>query len=63
LLVGDPRHAVADLDLDLDKAIWTVPAGDMKTRREYRVPLSCQGSAITHPLLLRNSSLTALRTG
>ncbi|MDC8755356.1 tyrosine-type recombinase/integrase [Erythrobacter sp. sf7] len=33
-------------DLDLDKAIWTIPAGDTKMRREHRVPLSRQALAI-----------------
>lgn len=33
-------------DLNLDKAIWTIPAGDTKMRREHRVPLSRQALAI-----------------
>src|SRR4051794_24295468 len=31
-------------EMDLDAAVWTVPAGRMKARREHRVPLS--GAAI-----------------
>lgn len=27
-------------ELDLDKAIWTIPSGRMKAKREHRVPLS-----------------------
>ena len=33
-------------DLDLDKAIWTIPASNTKMRREHRVPLSRQAVAI-----------------
>lgn len=33
-------------DLDLDKAIWTIPASNTKMRREHRVPLSRQAIAI-----------------
>ena len=34
------------VDLDFDKAVWTIPAGDTKMRREHRVPLSRQAVAI-----------------
>lgn len=33
-------------DLDFDAAIWTIPAGQTKMRREHRVPLSRQAIAI-----------------
>ncbi|MEE4212586.1 MAG: integrase arm-type DNA-binding domain-containing protein [Parvularcula sp.] len=33
-------------DLDFDAAIWTIPAGGTKMRREHRVPLSRQALAI-----------------
>ena len=33
-------------DIDLDAAIWTIPAGGTKMRREHRVPLSRQAIGI-----------------
>lgn len=33
-------------DLDLDQAVWTIPAGNMKMRVEHQVPLSRQALAI-----------------
>lgn len=33
-------------DLDLDSAIWTIPGGETKMRREHRVPLSRQAVEI-----------------
>ncbi|MFO6448232.1 tyrosine-type recombinase/integrase [Erythrobacter sp. NE805] len=33
-------------DVDLDKAVWTIPAEDMMMRKEHRVPLSRQAIAI-----------------
>jgi integrase len=33
-------------DVNLDEAIWTIPAGVTKMRREHRVPLSRQAAAI-----------------
>lgn len=33
-------------DIDLDAAIWTIPASGTKMRREHRVPLSRQAIAI-----------------
>lgn len=38
---GELRHAEWN-EFDLDKAIWTVPAGKMKARRTHVVPLSRQ---------------------
>lgn len=34
------------VDLDFDKAIWTIPAGETKMRLEHRVPLSQQAISI-----------------
>jgi integrase len=36
---GEARGAKWD-EIDLDKAIWTIPAGRMKAGKEHRVPLS-----------------------
>lgn len=36
---GEVRKATWD-ELDLDQAIWTIPAAKMKAQREHRVPLS-----------------------
>lgn len=33
-------------DLNLDDAVWTIPAGETKMRREHQVPLSRQALAI-----------------
>lgn len=33
-------------DLDLDEGVWTIPACEMKMRREHRVPLSRKAIAI-----------------
>src|SRR3546814_20532339 len=38
-------------EIDLDKAVWTVPARRMKAGREQRVPLSPQTMAIVPALL------------
>jgi integrase len=38
---GEMRHGDWD-EIDLDKAIWTIPAGKMKARRTHAVPLSRQ---------------------
>lgn len=43
-------------EIDLDAAVWTVPAGRMKARRLHRVPLSPPALALLRALL-------ALRTG
>lgn len=37
-------------EIDLDKAVWTVPAGRMKAGREHRVPLSARAMAILRQL-------------
>jgi integrase len=37
-------------EIDLDKAVWTVPARRMKAGREHRVPLSPQAMAIVSAL-------------
>jgi integrase len=37
-------------EIDLDKKIWTVPAGRMKAGREHRVPLSPRAVATLHRL-------------
>jgi integrase len=37
-------------EIDLDKKIWTVPAGRMKAGREHRVPLSPRAVAILRRL-------------
>lgn len=39
-------------EIDLDQALWTVPAVRMKSRREHRVPLSTEAIAIITPLKL-----------
>ena len=33
-------------DVDLEEAVWTIPEGETKIRREHRVPLSRQATAI-----------------
>lgn len=38
---GELRHAEWD-EIDLEKAVWRIPAGKMKARREHVVPLSRQ---------------------
>lgn len=42
---GELRHAEW-CELDLDGALWTIPAGKMKMRKEHRVPLSNQTVAL-----------------
>lgn len=42
---GEIRHAEW-AEVDLDKEMWTIPAGKMKTRIEHRVPLSRQAIAV-----------------
>lgn len=37
-------------EFDFDKAIWTIPAGRMKMKREHKVPLSTQAVAILKEL-------------
>lgn len=38
------------LEVDLDKAIWTIPADRMKAAKEHRVPLSPRAVAILESL-------------
>ena len=42
---GEVRHAVWS-EIDLEKALWTVPADRMKARVEHQVPLSPEAVAI-----------------
>ncbi|MDE0420869.1 MAG: site-specific integrase [Gammaproteobacteria bacterium] len=42
---GEVRKAVWD-DIDVDAAVWTIPAGRMKAGREHRVPLSDRALAV-----------------
>lgn len=46
---GEVRGATWD-EIDLDKALWTVPAGRMKMKREHRVPLSADAVALMKAL-------------
>lgn len=46
---GEVRGAVWD-EIDLDKALWTVPAQRMKAKREHRVPLSQAAVALLQAL-------------
>lgn len=43
--VGEARYATWR-EVDFDGAVWTVPPGRMKARREHRVPLSDQAVAL-----------------
>ena len=42
---GEVRHATWDM-IDMESAVWTVPAEYMKMRRPHRVPLSRQALAV-----------------
>ena len=42
---GEVRGAVW-AEIDLDRALWTIPADRMKMSREHRVPLSCPAVAL-----------------
>ena len=42
------------VDVDLDKAIWTIPAERTKTRKEHKVYLSSQAKGILQDLIDRN---------
>lgn len=44
---GELRHAEWQ-DVDLDAAIWTIPAEKMKMRKPHHVPLSVQSLALLH---------------
>ena len=46
---GEMRHAEWQ-DIDLDAAVWTIPAEKMKMRRVHKVPLSSQALAIFEAL-------------
>jgi integrase len=46
---GELRHADWS-EIDLDEAIWRIPAGKMKARRRHDVPLSRQAVAILRNL-------------
>ena len=37
-------------EFDFEKAVWTIPAGKTKMRREHRVPLPAQALALLEPL-------------
>jgi len=37
-------------EIDLDQAVWTIPAARMKAKREHRVPLSQQATALLRTL-------------
>jgi integrase len=41
-------------ELDIEKALWTIPASRMKSRREHRVPLSKEASALIRSIQRRN---------
>lgn len=42
---GELRHAIWS-EIDLDAALWTIPAGKMKMRKPHHVPLSRQAVAL-----------------
>ena len=42
---GEVRKAVWE-EMDIGRAVWTVPAERMKANREHRVPLSCRAVAV-----------------
>ena len=44
---GEVRLATWD-EVDLDAAVWTIPAARMKAKRDHRVPLSGRALAILH---------------
>jgi integrase len=46
---GELRHAQWN-EFDLEGALWTIPAGKTKMRKEHRVPLSTQSIAILEDL-------------
>jgi integrase len=55
---GELRQAMWQ-EIDLDAAVWTIPAGRMKMRRAHHVPLSRQALAI----LKAAKALTSRETG
>lgn len=44
-------------EVDLDKAVWTIPGGRMKSAKEHRVPLSDEATALLHEM--RNLRVSA----
>ena len=56
---GEVRHATWE-QIDLDAAVWTVPAENMKMRRPHRVPLSRQALAILEAARRRTSEKDGL---
>jgi len=46
---GELRHAEWS-EIDLNAAVWTIPANKMKMRRPHRVPLSIQALEILSDL-------------
>ena len=44
---GEVRLATWD-EMDLDAAVWTIPAARMKAKRDHRVPLSGRALALLH---------------
>ncbi len=46
---GEVLSALWD-EIDLDAAVWTIPAGRMKGEREHRVPLSASAMAVVEAL-------------
>lgn len=52
MLTGQRREEVAALtwpELDLDKALWAIPAARTKNKREHEVPLADQAMALLPP--------------
>jgi integrase len=47
-------------EVDLDRAVWTVPALRMKMKREHRVPLSTAAVAVLRRLRIANTDSDAL---
>ena len=45
-----PVREAAWSEIDLEAAVWTIPAGKMKARREFRVPLSADAVALLRAL-------------
>jgi integrase len=46
---GEIRGATRD-EIDLDRALWIVPAQRMKMQREHRVPLTAEAAALLKAL-------------
>jgi integrase len=47
-------------EIDLDRAVWTIPASRMNMKREHRVPLSHAAVALLRPLWIANADPDAL---